>query len=195
MDLVRADFALIPSEPLFGSVISASQEITEEYYYNENVIDAKEFPPHLSLHICTVPHDMIQRVVDHLRVLTERIDLPDINPVGIEPSYGGYVMLNVERTTELMTLHEAVIELAAEAREGADADKYGSEYIRDSFVPHFSLAKVDRRDLPSATDIARRAIGSLCPTRTRALDLCDIGACNERWDVLASFPLGNSPSS
>jgi hypothetical protein len=67
-----------------------------------------------------------------------RIDLPDVNPLGIEPSHGGYVMLNVECTTEIMALHEAILELAASAREGVGAEKYGSEYIRDSFLPHVS---------------------------------------------------------
>lgn len=193
MDLIRVDFALIPDDPVFGSVIRASQAITDEFYYNENVIDDKEFPPHLSLHICTVPREKIQQLVDGLGTLTESIDLPDINPVGIEPSYGGYVMLNVERTTEIMALHEAVLELAAMAREGVDTDKYGSEYIRDSFVPHASLAKVDRRDLTGATEIGRKALGNLGgPARTRTLDLCDIGPRSERWDVLASFPIGET---
>jgi hypothetical protein len=70
-------------------------------------------------------------------------------------THGGYVMLKIERTTEIMALHEVILELAASAREGVGADKYGSEYIRDSFVPHVSLAKVDRHDLTSATAIGR----------------------------------------
>jgi hypothetical protein len=44
VDLVRIDFALIPDEPLFGSVVRASQAIIDEFYYNENVIDDKTFP-------------------------------------------------------------------------------------------------------------------------------------------------------
>ncbi|MGH3929898.1 MAG: hypothetical protein ACRDTF_07975 [Pseudonocardiaceae bacterium] len=177
-------------------MIRASQAITDEFYYNENVIDGKEFPPHLSLHICTVPREKIQQLIDGLGVLVEGIDLPDINPVGIEPSYGGYVMLNIERTTEIMALHEEVLELAAMAREGVESDKYGSEYIRDSFLPHASLAKVDPRDLTSATDIGRKALGSdasLRPARPHTLDLCDIGPRSQRWDVLASFRSGSAP--
>lgn len=194
MDLIRVDFVLIPDAPLFESVIDASRAITDEYYYNENIIDDKDFPPHVSLHICTVPSNGIQQVVDELCGLIKRIDLPDINPVGIEPSYGGYVMLIIERTAGLMELHEAVLDLAAAARKGMGADQYGSEYIRDSFMPHVSLAKLDRRDLDSATDIGRRALDHYHPTRTRALDLCDIGFRSERWDVLASFPTSEQPS-
>ncbi len=195
MDFVRVDFALIPDEPLFGSVIRASQAITDEFYYNENIIDDKTFPPHLSLHICTVPQGKVQQVIDELGALAGRVDLSDINPLGIEPSYGGYVMLSIERTTEIMTLHEEILGLAASAREGVGADKYGSEYIRDSFVPHVSLAKVDLHDLTSAAAIGRQALGSCDPTRTRTLDLCDIGPRSERWDILASFPIGNPQSS
>lgn len=133
-------------------------------------------------------------MVDGLGALTERIGLPDINPIEIEPSYGGYVMLKIERTTEIVALHEAVLELAATEREGVDTDKYGSEYIRDSFVPHASLAKIDRRDLTSAADIGRKALGSLYTARTRTLDLCEVGARSERWDVLASFPRSRVPA-
>lgn len=88
----------------------------------------------------------------------------------------------------MMALHEVVLELVA-ARGGVDSDKYGGAYIRDSFVPYVSLAKVDRQDLTSTTGIGRRAFGSQHPVRTRKLDLCDIGSRSERWDVLASFPI------
>lgn len=192
MELIRLDFALIPDEPLFGAVVRASQAITDEFYYNENVIDDKRFPPHVSLHICTAPRDTMQQMTDALGTLIAEIGLPDINPVGVVPAHGGYVMLNVERTTEIMTLHEEILELAAVAREKVGADKYGSEYIRDSFVPHVSLAKVDRHDLISATDIGKQFLDCPHSARTRTLDLCDIGPRSERWDVLASLPIDTS---
>jgi hypothetical protein len=135
----------------------------------------------------------VQQVVDELGVLANRVDLPASNPLGIEPSHSGYMMLNIERTTEIMALHEAILELVASARQGLSADKYGSEYIRDSFVSHVSLAKLDRHDVTSATAIGRQALGSCHPARTRTLDLCDIGPRSERWDVLASFPIGRTP--
>jgi hypothetical protein len=173
---------------MFESVVNASQAITDEYYYNENVIDERNFPPHLSLHICTVPYSEIPQIVDELRVLIDRAHLPCINPIGVDSSDGGYVMVNVEPTAELIALHDEILELAAVAREGASPNKYDSNYVRDTFMPHFSLAKVDRRDLTNATNIGRQAFGSPQPTQTRALELCDIGAQSERWDVLANFP-------
>jgi len=188
VDLVRVDFALIPEDPLFRSVIDASQAITDEYYYNENIIDDDRFPPHLSLHICTVPGDAIRQLSDALRALVADTGLPDISPVGVQESNGGYVMANVDRTAELMTLHEEVLELAANARKGVDGDKYGSSYIRDAFEPHISLAKVDRHDLRNAARIGRESFGACLTARARSLDLCDIGARSERWDVLASLP-------
>lgn len=192
MDLVRVDFALIPDHPLFESVVNASQTITDEYYYNENIIDDKNFPPHLSLHICTVPHEKLRQVIGSLGALVDSIGLPDINPSGIEPSSGGYVMLRVERTAELMTLHEAVLEIAATARDGCAADRYGSTYIRDSFTPHVSLAKLDSRDLSNAVRMGRTAFGEFHPARTQRLDLCDIGPRSEKWNVLARFPVTES---
>lgn len=169
VDLIRADFALIPDDPLFSAVIAASQAITDEFYYNANVIDAKTFPPHLSLHICTVPRTTV------------------------EPSYSGYVMLNVRRTPDLLALHEAILGIAARARDGLDGDPYGSPYIRDSFSPHISLAKIDRDDQTEATAIGRRTLSGPCVAPARAIDLCDIGERSERWDILASYPSTEQP--
>lgn len=72
--------------------------------------------------------------------------LPGIAPAGTEAARGGYVMLSIKRTPELIALHEAVLGIAAAARAGLDGDPYGSRYIRDAFAPHISLAKLDRDD-------------------------------------------------
>lgn len=187
MDFVRVAFALIPDNPLFDAVISASQAITNEFYYNENIIDDKIFPPHLSLHICTIPRPAITSLSCTLETLAAA-GLPDITPISVEPSSGGYVMLTAERTTALMNLHEAVLTAATHARNGMDADPHGSPYIRDSFTPHFSLAKVSHRDHAEATTIGRSIVGTTASAPSRTFDLCDIGEHSERWEVLASFP-------
>lgn len=187
MDLVRVDFALIPGNPLFDAVIAASQAITDEYYYNTNIIDAKTFPPHLSLHICTIPRTAITQLTTTLEPLATAA-LPDITPTGVQPSGGGYIMLAIERTPALMDLHEAVLTAAAHARDSLGDDPYGSPYIRDSFTPHISLAKLDRDDQADAAAIARHTLASATSTPPQALELCDIGANSERWDTLAAFP-------
>ncbi|HUY45853.1 MAG TPA: 2'-5' RNA ligase family protein [Streptosporangiaceae bacterium] len=192
VDLLRVDFALIPDDPLFGAVITASQAITDEFYYNANVIDAEIFPPHLSLHICTIPRATLGQVTADLKALTAA-GLPDIAAVMVEPSYSGYVMLNVERSPDLMALHEAILGLAARARESLGSDPFGSPYIRDSFTPHISLAKIDRDDQSEAAAIGRRTLSEPGTAPSQALDLCDIGERSERWDILASFPATENP--
>lgn len=185
MDLCRVDFALIPDEPLFRAAIDASQEITDEFCYNANVVDDKKFPPHISLHICTIPRERIPAVIDNLKSVAAA-SMPSLVPTGIEPSDGGYVMLNIEATAELMALHEEILSIAAGAREGMGSDRYGSPYIRDLFSPHISLAKVERREQAQAAEIGRASFGETGTARPRSLDLCDIGERSERWDVLAS---------
>ena len=69
--------------------------------------------------------------------------LPVLLPTEVEPASGGYVMLGIERTRGLMTLHEAVLAIAARARHGLGGDAFGSRHIRDAFRPHLSLAKLD----------------------------------------------------
>lgn len=187
MDLCRIDFALIPEEPLFSGVVNASQAITDEYYYNANIIDEKTFPPHVSMHICTVPRSAVVQVSEGMRVLAA--GLPELVPTGVEEgTTGGYVMLYIELTDNLIALHEAVLELAAEAREGLGSDKYGSPYIRKLFSPHLSLAKVDDRDQVGAAAIGRNVLCPLVAAPSRSLELCDIGERSEQWEVLASYP-------
>jgi hypothetical protein len=192
VDLVRADFALIPDDPLFGAVIAASQAITDEFYYNANIIDDKTFPPHLSLHICAVPRPALSQVTAELEALAAA-GLPAIAATTVEPSSSGYVMLSIARTPELMALHEAILDIAARAREGLGGDAFGSPYIRDSFTPHISLAKIDRDDQAEATAIGRQALSKPGGAPSRALDLCDIGERSERWDILATFPADKHP--
>jgi hypothetical protein len=183
---VRIDVALIPDEPLFDMAVAASQAITDEFYYNANVVDAKKYPPHLSLHICPVPADALEAVGAAVVELATK-GLPELRIAGVEPASGGYVMLNVERTAEIMAMHEAVLEIAARAREDLGGDPYGNTYIRDQFVPHISLAKVDRDDQKQAAEIGRQAVaGKSTSAQARALDLCDIGERSEKWDVIVS---------
>lgn len=183
MDLYRVDFALIPDEPLFADVINASQAITDEYYDNANIIDEKRFPPHASLHICTIPRETVEQVTKSMRALAA---LPELVSTGVERADGGYVMLNIKRTDDLVALHEAVLNLAATARQGMGSDRYGNSYIRDLFLPHLSLAKVDYRDQAGAARIGRESLGTLSVAQSRSLDLCDIGERSERWEILAS---------
>jgi len=179
------DFALIPGDPLFRAVVDASQRITDAYRHNGNIIDGKTFPPHLSLHICTVPRGTLAQVIDGLAPLAAA-SLPDLVPLGVEPADDGYVMLNIELTDDLMVLHEEVLALAAKARDGLGQETYGSPYIRERFTPHISLAKVDHGEQAKAALIGRNVLGDPGTVRPRSLDLCDIGERSERWEILAS---------
>jgi hypothetical protein len=192
VDLVRVDFALIPANPLFDAVIAASQAITDEFYGNANIIDAKTFPPHLSVHICTIPRAALSQVTATLQSLAAS-GLPDITPNGVEPARGGYVMLSIDRTPELMAMHETILGTAARAREGLDGEPFGSRYIRDSFTPHISLAKLARDEQAEATRIARQVLASAADTPSQALELCDIGEHSERWETLAAFTARRTP--
>jgi hypothetical protein len=193
-DTVRADFALIPDDTLFGAVITASQAITHAFRYNANVIDATIFPPHVSLLICTIPRAALAAVALDLEALAAA-GLPDIAAATVEPSSSGYVMLTIERTPGLMVLHEAILGVAARARAGLGGDPFGSPYIRASFTPHISLAKIDAGDQADATAVGLRTLGQSRTAPSRALDLCDIGERSDRWDILATFPAAGHPQA
>lgn len=187
MDLVRVAFALIPANPLFGAVVDASQAITSVYASNQNIIDSKIFPPHISLHICAIPAVTVGAVTEALGRLAAN-GLPEAVPTGAVATTGGYVMLGIDRTAALLAFHEGVTSIAVRARAGLHGDPAGSRYSGGSFRPHMSLAKLAREDQAHATSIAREVLTGMSSTVCQSLELCDIGERSERWDVLASFP-------
>lgn len=88
MDLVRVDFALVPDEPLFGSVVCASQAITDEFYYNENVIDDKTGVPveAADRNLAALQADMLGAHALGLRMVVCRTGSPRV--AGDYPSAG-----------------------------------------------------------------------------------------------------------
>jgi hypothetical protein len=187
MDVKRLDFALIPGGPLFSQVIRASQSITDEYYYNSNVIDADKYPPHVSLHICTIRVDLLPSLEEEISSIWAESEVSTLKPVDVSPASGGYIMLYLERSEALVSLHERVIEAAATARAGVDSSKYGNDYVLSDFSPHLSLAKVEADDRRDATAIAKEVLADMPISPVTSFDLCDIGPRNERWDVLTSL--------
>ncbi len=185
-------FSLSPSETLWRQIVNASQAISDEFY-NQNEIDDKTFPPHLSLHICTIPTNSVselQNALSHLWAASKELKL---NITGVVAGTSGYVFAGVERTDDLQQLHTAIIECAAEARlpmrspseNESNTDRYGNDYVLDRFEPHFSIAKVDFDEQRDAVDVAKRIVTS-GPSEVRALELVDIDVDNSKWEVLSS---------
>jgi hypothetical protein len=114
VDLLRVDYSLIPDDPLFSAAIDASQAITDEYYYNANIIDAKKYPPHVSVHICGLSRAAAEQATAELQALASA-GLPPLTTTTVELPGGGWVMLAIERTPALTEFHEAILNIAARA--------------------------------------------------------------------------------
>lgn len=194
MDLLRVDYSLIPDDPLFNAAIDASQAITDEFYYNANIIDAKKYPPHVSVCICGLPPAATEQASGELQALAEA-GLPPLTTTTVELPGGGWVMLAIERTAALVDFHEAILDIGARAAGQLGDDPYATHYVRDRWSPHISLAKVDRDDQAAAASIARQFLQHPITVQPRALELCDIGERSERWDVLASLVPGTPTAS
>jgi len=203
-EVVRIDVALIPSEPQFSKIIEASQSITSQFE-NFNIIDAKRFPPHISLLICKFPNEKIGLLKElFLHIPKDVVRKPPLVTSEIVAGTTGYISLEVEIKPELYSLHKWVIEAIAQLREGFvdeeprwlydysqdDRDnfrKYGNMYVLERFSAHFSIAKVNIQDQSAAFGIAKKMLGQLPAVLAKDLQICDIGMRNEKWDVLYSF--------
>ncbi len=198
-DVVRLSFALSPAEPLFSEIIRASQAITDRHE-NSNIIDADRFPPHLSLHICTVPRSSMEEIASTFDGVDPGSFLPRVSLSGVVKGSRGYIHIGAKRTSELMSLHEAVIEIAAKARAPLAAEprspqrgvppgreellqRYGNAYVLDAFDPHFSVAKVPQYDHIEAFGLAEDVLRQLrTEAEMAAFEICDIGMQNEKWE-------------
>ncbi len=197
--VLRVAIALVPEAPLFSAIISASQAVTG-LFQNQNIIDAERFPPHASLHICTIPTG---RLEDLFRLLRSSITSPHpvLKPLHLKAGSGGYITLQLQITPEIRQLHEASIEAAAQVRgvgyvdggkqyrkyspeDQRNYDKYGNLYVLQKFNLHLSIAKVEIEHQGEAYDVARRALGVLSEVITSNLQICDIGMKSEKWVVL-----------
>ena len=201
-DSVRVSIAWSPAEPQFSAVIKASKAVTA-LYDNDNMIDATRFPPHASVHICSIPRSGIAELA---RLILESVGstpkiLPVLAPDRVIAGSGGYVSVGLEITDGVMVVHESVLSAVAHVR-GADYDelpywirqasaadqenysKYGNIYVREKFDLHYSVAKVDQHDQQAAKAIVEGKLSGLEPVAAAALQICDIGARSEKWEVL-----------
>jgi hypothetical protein len=195
---VRVDAVIVPAEPLFSAVIEASQAVSRRYK-NANIIDAQRWPPHVSLHIGTVPPDRLETLCDAFDELDTDLT-PVIVPERLTRRSRGYISLKVTITDELRALHEQVLECFAKARAGfeepipgwaSDSDRdrtwyrrYGNTYIFDRFDAHLSVAKVSRENHDAAHEVASAALGTTAAGKASVFELRDIGPHNERWDLI-----------
>lgn len=205
-DIIRIAIALSPREPLFSAVIQASQEITRRYD-NANIIDAQTYPPHVSLHICYIPHRSLDSLLESVSDLAAGQSHPlHLRGLRVEKGSKGYVSVRVSRDTKVQEMHESASSIAASVREGisepiprsfaaySELDKsnylkYGNAYVGVKFDPHMSIAKVDLEDQVDAQAIAKRIIDRVPEASVEALQVCDIGPNNEKWEVLVSASL------
>lgn len=191
MNETRVAFALIPGEPHFSAVVKASAAITADMP-NRNVIDTDRFPPHLSLHICTIPDARLAGMFAYLTESAPRDELVTSLALGdLREGSSGYVTLDLTPTGVIMGLHEWVLQVAAVARgypaaPGTESarDRYGSTWVRDGFRPHYSVAKVSRDCQHDAYEIAAETLTGLPPAPIARFEVCDIGAHSEKWEVL-----------
>lgn len=200
MSDVRVAFALVPGEPHFSAVVRASQEITK-VMGNRNIIDPARFPPHVSLHICTVDRARLAAMFAHLQATRPEGGLAvPLRPARLYEGTSGYITFELARTEPVTALHEWVLQAAAIGRghpsepdTATPAERYGGVWIRDRFTPHYSIAKVDPADQPAALDLAHEQLADLDTAPAARFEICDIGLRSQNWETLTQQPTDPRP--
>jgi len=195
--------AIIPTNPLKDKVAAASLRVTRSFE-NENVIDNKRFPAHVSLYLGGTSRDYIPMLSDAIDKAIRPHLLAKLRADSLY-SDGGFIGVDVAVDSATRLLFDAVVSACAQVHQtsqlvrphlisrwsrltSAQRDlilRMGTYKVDPSGL-HISVAQVDPQDLNSAFVLARRDLTLPEEFGIESVQIVDVGHNNEKWVVLWS---------
>jgi len=190
MGIKAVDVVLLPDEAMAEKVIEVNRQLVEEFGA-EIVLNKESYLPHISLAMGCVDEKEVVSIEKILRSIAERQGLGDFTVIGIRTTGSGSEAVSVfeiERTSELQSLHKEVMEkLAGYLSSDVSADMiYGGEEVAEStlrwiedyrekssfanFLPHITVGygEIEGGPFPikfTASKLALCHLGNHCTCR------------------------------
>jgi 2'-5' RNA ligase len=185
------DVVLLPDETMMDRAIAANSKLVEKCG-EKIVLNKKSCLPHISLAMGCIDENGIATVGAVLKEIAEKTSLPELKVIGVQTSTNSVgekvSVFEVEKTNELQSLHEEVIEnLAPYLSYDVTADmlynpaevgqstllwikNYRAKSSFENFFPHITLGygEIDDLSFPirfSASQLALCHLGSHCTCR------------------------------
>jgi len=190
------DVVLLPAEAMMDKAIEANRELVRKFG-KKIVLNKESCLPHISLAMGCVDERDITAVGRVLKAIAEKIRLPELSIIGVgttATSAGEKVsVFEVDRTQELQSLHEEIMEklapyLSSDVTEDMIAETEAGEFtlnwIKDyrqkssfaNFLPHITIGygEVDDLSFPIKFGVSKLALchlGSHCTCREVLLSI------------------------
>jgi 2'-5' RNA ligase len=185
------DVVLLPDEMMMDRAIAANSKLVEKFG-EKIVLNKKSCLPHISLTMGCVDENDITAIEKVLKEIAEKSSLTELNVIGIQTSTNSVgekvSVFEVEKTNELQSLHEEVMEqLATYLNADVTADmlynpaevgqstllwikNYRAKSSFENFFPHITIGYGEINDLSfpirfSAPRLALCHLGSHCTCR------------------------------
>lgn len=194
---------IIPTEPIFSMISDASLKIAQKYN-NDNIIDNKMFPAHISIILTGTNKEYSNSIFQKLKAITS--EFKDISLTANEVYLGrrGYIGVKCGESQELKYLCYKIIAECANFHqknqvfrphiierwntlretEKESVIKYGAYKIFDNSDFHLSVAIVDNIYQKECFELARTIIKVPQTFKINKFQFVDMGHKNEKWDVL-----------
>jgi 2'-5' RNA ligase len=187
------DVVLLPDGAMTDRAIEANAELMEKFGA-EIVLSKDNCLPHISLAMGCIDESDISAVVDVLDTIAKANQLTELKVIGVRTS-GDASVFEVQKTTELQSLHETVLKevgpyLSSDVTEdmvyGGQAVESTLQWIRDypekssfeKFFPHITIGYGRMENISSPIEFT-----------ASALALCHLGNHCTCRDVLVSIDL------
>nr|MCK4930063.1 2'-5' RNA ligase family protein [Nanoarchaeota archaeon] len=113
MSEIAIDVTIIPPEEIMDKAVSISKKLFEETRNKEIVLDKEKCIPHITLVMICIDEnnlDDIKKIVEEVALQTKSLNLKFVETeIGPTPDGGKVSGLKIERTPEILELHETMI--------------------------------------------------------------------------------------
>ena len=191
MSRIAIDVVLLPDAGMTERAIQANRELVRQYG-EKIVLDKQKCLPHISLAMGCLDQGDLTAAAGLLKDIAEQNPLPELQVIGVRTSTNSAgekaSILEVEKTEELLRLHEEVMETFApylsrdvtrdmlyDPAEAAESTllwikNYREKSSFENFLPHITIGYGEAENGPfpirfSASELALCHLGNHCTCR------------------------------
>ena len=197
--------ALFPSVAVGQQAIEWSKNVST-HFKTKYVLDWQTCHPHITLYQAHYPINNLAIVQESLAKVTQKFSQFDIDMQSFS-ALSGFVFYDAAKSTELVSLHIAVLETLNPLREGIltaadrqiltdsrvhekikqNIQQYAYAFAKESYTPHMSITRlVDYQEANKAKKLLQTKVMQFTAHELLLTNVGDDGTCNE---IYARFPL------
>lgn len=194
---------VIPEHPLRAQIATESVAI-DRRFKSRNIVDDEMYPPHLSLYMGGTDGEFVEDLRKRLHAAIQPHVSATLVADYLYHESGGFIAVTCAQDHTLLSLAGAVIDVSGRFHRKKPRYRprilarwsqlpvtqkeliktYGTEKVPPHWQPHLSVADVDEKHVRAARQIAEAHLSLPQSFSIAAIELVNVGANNEQWQVL-----------